>query len=150
MGIASREMVNLLLLVLLAAPSFQSELLELGEEVTGLEINACKGHDVLSCVLADVNLSAFDDDVLVLPGGIEVRKKNDIQEPMSRSGLGDVAKSVAYSGQGCEAVFSMRRGSVIVMLNMKMGLTLFLNHVASSKDAMCGKRRIQFIWKRKR
>ena len=73
-------MVNPILFVLLAAPSFQTELMELGEEVTGLEINACKGHDVLSCVLAVVNLSAFDDDVLVLPGGVELTKKNDIQE----------------------------------------------------------------------
>jgi hypothetical protein len=56
------EMVHLLLLVFLATPSYQKELIQLGLEVTGLEINACKGDDVLRCVLADVNLSALNDD----------------------------------------------------------------------------------------
>jgi hypothetical protein len=100
-------------LVFLAAPSLQKELLQLGLDVAGSGINPCKGDDVLSCVLAEVDLSAFDDDVLILPGGVEVTKKNDIQEPMSRSGLLDLAKSVAYQGQGCEAVFSMRGGKVM-------------------------------------
>merc|ERR1711892_1296379 len=113
MGTFSMRMGNPLLLLFLAAPSFQTELLQLGQEVTGSDINPCKGDDVLSCVMVDVNLSAFDDDILVLPYGVEVTKKNDIQEPASRSGLNDLAKSVAYSGQGCEAVFSFRAGKVI-------------------------------------
>merc|ERR1711892_780091 len=113
MGTFSMRMGNPLLLLFLAAPSFQKELLQLGQEVTGSDINPCKGDDVLSCVMVDVNLSAFDDDILVLPYGVEVTKKNDIQEPASRSGLNDLAKSVAYSGQGCEAVFSFRAGKVI-------------------------------------
>merc|ERR1711892_1634698 len=113
MGTFSMRMGNPLLLLFLAAPSFQTELLQLGQEVTGSDINPCKGDDVLSCVMVDVNLSAFDDDILVLPHGVEVTKKNDIQEPASRSGLNDLAKSVAYSGQGCEAVFSFRAGKVI-------------------------------------
>merc|ERR1711892_1032830 len=113
MGTFSMRMGNPLLLLFLAAPSFQKELLQLGQEVTGSDINPCKGEDVLSCVMVDVDLTAFDDDILVLPHGVEVTKKNDIQEPASRSGLNDLAKSVAYSGQGCEAVFSFRAGKVI-------------------------------------
>merc|ERR1711892_1022276 len=113
MGTFSMRMGNPLLLLFLAAPSFQKELLQLGQEVTGSDINPCKGDDVLSCVMVDVDLSAFDDDIPVLPHGVEVTKKNDIQEPASRSGLNDLAKSVAYSGQGCEAVFSFRAGKVI-------------------------------------
>merc|ERR1711892_1162833 len=106
-------MVNPILLIFLAVPSFQKELLQLGLEVTGADINPCKGKDVLSCVLAVVDLSAFDDEILVLPGGVEVTKKNDIQEPLSRSGLKDLAKSVAYAGQGCVAVFSLRGDRVM-------------------------------------
>merc|ERR1711892_1073133 len=110
---AGMMMVNPLLLIFLAAPSLQKELLQLGLEVAGEDINPCKGKDILSCVLAVVDLSAFDDEILVLPGGVEVTKKDDIQEPLSRSGLKDLAKSVAYAGQGCEAVFSLRGGRVM-------------------------------------
>jgi len=119
-------MINLLLLVFLAGPSFQKELIQLGLEVTGSEINACKGRDILSCVLADVDLSSFDDDVLVLPGGVQVTNKNDIQEPISSSGILDIAKSVAYSGQGCEAVFSFRGGKVIGNIEYEDGTDFVL------------------------
>jgi hypothetical protein len=64
------EMVHLLLLVFLATPSYQKDLIQLGLEIPRSEINACKGDDVLSCVLADVDLSALDDDILVLPHGV--------------------------------------------------------------------------------
>ena len=37
-----------------------------------------------SCTVAEVNLAAFDDEVLVLPDGAQLTKKNDIQEPLSR------------------------------------------------------------------
>jgi len=105
--------MRFLLIVFLVQPSLQKDLLKLGDEVTGADVNPCKGDDVLSCFLAEVDISAFDDATIVLPGGVEVTKKNNIQEPMSRSGLGDVAKSVAYSGQGCEAVFSFKTGKVM-------------------------------------
>ena len=82
-------MVNLLLLVFLATPSYQRELIQLGLEITGLEINACKGDDVLSCVLAHVDLSALDDDILVLPSGVQVTKKKpgllqDMSDPFHK------------------------------------------------------------------
>merc|ERR1712142_465120 len=80
-----------------------------------------EGEDVLSCVLASVDLSAFDDEVLVLPGGVEVTKQNDIQEPMTRAGMNEMGKSVAYSGQGCEAVFTLRRGRVMGNVEFKDG-----------------------------
>merc|ERR1712142_128870 len=74
-----------------------------------------------TCVLASVDLSAFDDEVLVLPGGVEVTKQNDIQEPMTRAGMNEMGKSVAYSGQGCEAVFTLRRGRVMGNVEFKDG-----------------------------
>merc|ERR1711892_694903 len=114
MGIALRmRMVRVILLLFLVSPSLQKQLLELGSEVTGEEIIACAGDDVLSCVLADVDESAFDDAVLDLPRGVQVAKQNDIQEPMTRSGMNEAAKSAAYSGQGADAVFSFRGGRVI-------------------------------------
>ena len=106
-------MLILLLLVSLAGSSLQKQLLKLGSAVSVSDYNPCKGADVLSCVLAEVDLSAFDGESLTLPGGIVVTKQNDIQEPQSRSGLADVAKSVAYSGHGCEAVFTFRIGKVM-------------------------------------
>jgi len=108
-------------LTCLVGSSFQKSLLQLGSEVTGSDYNPCKGDDVLSCILAVVDISAFDDEVLILPGGVEVIKQNDIQEPMSRSGMADLAKSVAYSGQGCEAVFTFKRGRVMGNVEYKDG-----------------------------
>merc|ERR1711902_12645 len=113
--------MRFLILVFLIQPSLQKVLLQLGDEVTGDNVNPCKGDDVLSCFLAEVDVSAFDDETMVLPGGVEVTKKNNIQEPMSRSGLGYVAKSVDYSGQGCEAVFSLKKGRVIGNVEYKDG-----------------------------
>ena len=81
--------------------------------MNGSVYNPCKGEDILSCVLADVDLSAFDDEILILPGGVEVTKQNDIQEPLSRSERTGQAKSVAYSGQGSEAVFTIKGGKVM-------------------------------------
>ena len=81
--------------------------------MNGSNYNPCKGDDVLSCVLADVDLSAFDDEILILPGGVEVTKENGIQEPLSRSEVAGQTKSVAYSGQGSEALFTIGRGRVM-------------------------------------
>ena len=51
------EMMFLLLLLLSSAgSSIQKSLLQLGSEVTGSEYNPCKGDDVLSCVLAVVDM----------------------------------------------------------------------------------------------
>ena len=119
-------MVNLLLLVFLATPSYQRELIQLGLEITGLEINACKGDDVLSCVLAHVDLSALDDDILVLPRGVEVTKKNDIPTAMSRTDLRYLAKSVAYFGNGSEAVFSIRGDRIIGNVEFEDGTDFVL------------------------
>ena len=118
---ASEIMLNLVFLVSLAGSSFQKSLLQLGTEVTGSDYNPCKGDDVLSCVLALVDVSAFDDEILILPGGVELTKQNDIQESMSRSGRRGLAKSMAYSGQGCEAVFTLRRGRVMGNVEYKDG-----------------------------
>ena len=115
-----------LVFAFLLPPSLQKDLLQLGEEVTGDVINPCKGEDVLSCVLAEVDLSAFDDETLVLPEGVEVKKKNNIQEPLSRSGLVDQATSVAYSGLGCEAVFSLRGERVMANVEYKDGTDFVL------------------------
>ena len=57
---------------------------------------------------------------------MEVKKKNNIQEAMSRSGLVDQAKSMAYSGQGCEAVFSLRGGRVMGNVEYKDGTDFVL------------------------
>ena len=64
-------MYFLFLLTCLVGSSFQKSLLQLGSEVTGSDYNPCKGDDVLSCVLAVVDISAFDDEILILPGGVE-------------------------------------------------------------------------------
>merc|ERR1712048_542875 len=105
----------ILLNLLLVGSSFQKSLLRVGKKVTGTEIKACKGKDVLTCNLVTIDLSTFDDEYIELPGGRIVKKKNDIQDLASRLGFQDQAHSVAYEGAdgGNEAVFSIRHGRVM-------------------------------------
>jgi len=80
-------------------PTSAKRLLLLGKTVTGSEINPCKGEDVLSCVMAKVDFDALNDERLILPGGVLVSRKGDIDGSKE-------LRSVVYSGEGCEAVFS--------------------------------------------
>merc|ERR1712142_22923 len=63
-------------------------------------------ENLLNCVLAKVDVSAFDDEVLLLPNGVELTKTNYIQKPADRSGMADEVTSVTYSAGRGEAIFS--------------------------------------------
>jgi len=114
-------MWSAVVLLALAAPSFQGNLLNLRPDIDNTNVRACVGDDVMSCTVAEVNLSAFDDEVLVLPDGTQLTKKNDIQEPLARSGMADQARSVAYAAEGVEAVFSYRGGNVMGNIDYEFG-----------------------------
>ena len=73
----------------------------------------CQDDNLVSCVLAQVDVSAFDDNVLLLPNGVELAKQNYIQEPSGRSGIVDEVTSIAYSNRGVEAIFSYRGDRVM-------------------------------------
>lgn len=59
-----------------------------------------------------MNLDALAGDVLSLPECGDMSEKNLIQDALSRAGAPEVAKSVAYENENCEAVFSFRGGKV--------------------------------------
>merc|ERR1711874_204323 len=84
MGEITEIMWSPLLLVFLAAgPSLQKELLQLGLDVAGSGINPCKGDDVLSCVLAEVDLSAFNlEPVKVEPHLLQHPLQHLLQHPL--------------------------------------------------------------------
>merc|ERR1711915_532976 len=109
MGTVNMARLEVVGFLLLLGSSYQKELINLSLEVSDIEINPCKGEDILSCTLAEVNLSAFEDNVLTLPGAVDVVKKNDIDQ---RSGKADV-QSMAFEGEGCEAIFTIRGGRVM-------------------------------------
>merc|ERR1711970_798487 len=70
---------------------------------------------------------------MFLPGGVEVAKKNNIQKPRERSGMIDGSGSVAYSGQGCEAVITLRGSSVMANAQYKDGSDFVLEPCAMYK-----------------
>jgi len=110
-----------LFLVAVTRPASAKELFQLGLEVTDVEVNACRGKYILSCHLADVDLFALQEDSFQLPGNVTVFPKNVIDAPMARSGFKDQAYSVAYEGDGCEAVISVRNGKVFANFEFKDG-----------------------------
>ena len=73
----------------------------------------CQDDNLVSCVLAQVDVSAFDDNVLLLPNGVELAKQNYIQEPRHRSGIVEEVTSIVYSNRGVEAIFSYRGDRVM-------------------------------------
>merc|ERR1712198_537301 len=109
MGTVNMARLELVGFLLILGSSYQKELINLSLEVSDFEINPCKGEDILSCTLAEVDISAFEGDVITLPGAVDVVKKNDIDQ---RSGKTDV-QSMAFEGEGCEAIFTIRGGRVM-------------------------------------
>merc|ERR1711915_341673 len=109
MGTVNMARLEVVGFLLLLGSSYQKELINLSLEVSDIEINPCKGEDILSCTLAEVDVSAFEDDMLTLPFAVNVVRKNEIDQ---RSGNLDV-RSMAYEGEGCEAIFTVRGGRVM-------------------------------------
>merc|ERR1712200_189103 len=104
----SHIMLTLILLSLVGL-SHQGSLVTLEKQVDTKNIRPCKAADVLRWTVAVVDLSSFDDDVISVPGCKDMKQKNVIQQPFSRAGGVDVAKSVDYiNNGGCDAVFSIR------------------------------------------
>jgi len=103
--------MNIFLILTFVGLSYQGALVTLKEDADTKDIRPCKSDDILSCTVAEVDLKAFDDDVLSVPGCDNMKQKNVIQEDLSRGK--DFTKSVDYvNDDGCEAVFSFRKGKV--------------------------------------
>merc|ERR1719464_1549408 len=116
--------MNTFLLLTLVGLSYQGSLVTLRKGADTKNIRPCKGDDVLSCTVADVNLKAFDDDVLSVPGCKDMKQKNVIEEGLDRSGNRniDLTKSVDYTNDdGCDAVFSFRGGKVFGNIDTPKG-----------------------------
>jgi len=94
-------------------------LIELDNEADVSMIKPCRSSDVLSCIVATINLEAFGDDVISVPECGDMTEKNKIQESLSRSG--DVSRSVAYENDNCEAVFSVRGGRIFGNIDLTDG-----------------------------
>jgi len=94
----------------------------LQENANTKNIKPCKEDNILSCTVAKVDLKAFDDEVLSVPGCKDMKEKNVIQDSITRSGASDGAKSVAYVNEkGCEAIFSARGDKVYGNVNTPVG-----------------------------
>jgi len=101
------------LMLLLATPSYPKPLLVLDPSLARTGVIPCQEEGLVSCVLAQVDISAFDDNVLLLPNGVELARKNYIQESGDRSGMVEEVTSIAYSTRGVEAIFSYRNNRVM-------------------------------------
>merc|ERR1712142_1310626 len=99
MGIFSTMLIFTLLL-LLTSQVYPKILVELHPSLDRNGVIPCQEENLLNCVLAKVDVSAFDDEVLLLPNGVELTKTNYIQKPADRSGMADEVTSVTYSAGG--------------------------------------------------
>jgi len=115
---------RLILLLCLVHPAFQGELFDLKPDVDTRNIKACNDAETVSCVVADVDVSALQDGSLDLPQDFvacSMNLKNEIQKPMTRSGRADQARSSAYEAECGDAVVSIRGGKVMANLNLEDG-----------------------------
>merc|ERR1719228_311294 len=101
------------LVLLLTTPAYPKPLLVLDHSLDRAAVVPCQEDGLASCVLAQVDVSAFDDNVLLLPNGVELAKQKYIQQSGDRSGMDEEVTSIAYSTKGVEAIFSYRHDRVM-------------------------------------
>jgi len=101
------------LVLLLTTPAYPKPLLVLDHSLARAAVDPCQEDGLASCVLAQVDVSAFDDHVLLLPNGVELAKQKYIQRSGDRSGMDEEVTSIAYSTRGVEAIFSYRDDRVM-------------------------------------